>query len=76
MTVADDFNAKLDEIQGKVNKIGSDLAAEVALLQQSGQGGLSAADATALMGRLSTISDNLTTLDITAPPSALSSQKA
>ena len=76
MAAIDDVNAKLDEIQAKVTKIGADLAAEVALLQQSGGGGLTADQVTALQGRLQTISDNLTAVDVTAPPATASPSRA
>ncbi len=68
MAAIDDMNAKLDEVAGKVDKMGADLAAEVALLQNAGSGGLSKADFDASMARLQSISDKLTTLDVTAPP--------
>ncbi len=70
MTTADDVNARLDEIVAKVQKVGEDLAAEIALVGNAGPGGLSAAEVSTLQGRLQSISDSLSQIDSTMPPAA------
>ncbi len=67
MAAIDDVNAKLDAIVALVTKVGADLAAEIAAVGVVPAGGITAADATALMGRLQTISDQLTAIDATVP---------
>jgi hypothetical protein len=67
MGAVEDANAKVDAIVALVNKVGEDLATEIAAVGAVPAGGIPAADATALLGRLQSVADQLTSIDATMP---------